>query len=107
MWYIDFAMAVYSINQIKERITPVAQSHGVGRVMLFGSYARGEATEDSDIDLHVWCCNLRSLFELGGFMADLQDALGKKVDVVPHDGIKKKFYEAIKDEEVLLYGEVR
>jgi len=99
-------MAVYSINQIKERITPVAQNHGVGRVMLFGSYARGEATEDSDIDLHVWCQNLRSLFDLGGFMADAQEAFEKKVDVVPHDGMKKRFYESIKDEEVLLYGEV-
>ena len=97
-------MAIYSINQIKERIMPVVQSHGVRRVMLFGSYARGEATEDSDIDLHVWCRNLRGLFELGGFMADLKDALGKNVDVVPHDGMRKKFYEAIKDEEVLLYG---
>jgi len=99
-------MAIYSINQIKERITPVAQSHGVGRIKLFGSYARGEATEESDIDLHVWCRNLKSLLNLGGFMADLKDALGKEVDVVPHDGMKKKFYEAIRGEEVLLYGEV-
>ena len=96
-------MAIYSINQIKERIAPVASSHGVGRVMLFGSYARGEATEESDIDLHVWCRNLRSLLDLGGFMADLKDALGKNVDVVPHDGMKKRFYETIKNEEVLLY----
>ena len=97
-------MAVYSINHIKERVTPVARNHGVRRVMLFGSYARGEATEESDIDLHVWCRNLKSLFALGGFMADLNDALGKNVDVVPHDGMRKKFYETIKDEEVLLYG---
>jgi predicted nucleotidyltransferase len=84
-------MAVYSIDQIRERITPVAQSHGVKRVMLFGSYARNEATEDSDVDLHVWCRNLRDLFALGGLMADLQDALGKAVDVIPHDSMRKKF----------------
>ncbi|MDR1320739.1 MAG: nucleotidyltransferase domain-containing protein [Gracilibacteraceae bacterium] len=100
-------MAVYSIEQIRERIAPVAQSYEVGRVMLFGSYARGEATEDSDIDLHVWRRNLRGLFELSGFMLDLKDALGKEVDVVPHDSMRKKFYDNIKDNEVLLYGEVR
>ena len=99
-------MPVYTVDQIKERIMPVAQSHGVKRVMLFGSYARGEASEASDIDLHVWCRNLRDLFALGGFTADLQDALGKEVDVVPHDGMRKKFYEKIKDDEVLLYGEI-
>jgi len=97
-------MVVYSIDEIKERITPVAKNHGVERVMLFGSYARGEADKDSDIDLHVWCRNLRSLFALGGFMEDLKDALGKEVDVVPHDGMKKSFYDNIKGEEVLLYG---
>ena len=46
-------MAVYSVDEIKESIMPVARNYGVKRVMLFGSYARGEATEDSDIDLHV------------------------------------------------------
>jgi predicted nucleotidyltransferase len=55
-------MAVYSVEQIKERIMPVAQRYGVKRVMLFGSYARGEAAEDSDVDLHVWRGNIRGLF---------------------------------------------
>jgi predicted nucleotidyltransferase len=97
-------MAVYSIEQIKERVTPVAQSYGVDRVMLFGSYARGEATENSDIDLHVWSGNIRGLFQLSGFMLDLKDALGKEVDVVTQGGIRKNFYERIKNEEVRLYG---
>ena len=97
-------MALYSIEQIKERVTPIAQSHGVKRVMLFGSYARGEATEDSDIDLHVWCKNLPGLIELSGFNLALQDALGKKVDIIPHDAMRKKLYERIKCDEVMLYG---
>ncbi|MDR1329091.1 MAG: nucleotidyltransferase domain-containing protein [Oscillospiraceae bacterium] len=100
-------MAVYSIDQIRERIAPVAQSYGVKRVMLFGSYARGDATENSDVDLHVWCRNIRGLFALSGFRLDLADALGKEVDLVPHDGMRKRFYENIKDDEVLLYGEIR
>jgi predicted nucleotidyltransferase len=97
-------MAVYSIEQIKERVTPVAQSYGVDRVMLFGSYARGEATETSDVDLHIWRGRIRGLFELGGFMEDVKDALGKEVEVVTHNGIRKRLYENIKDEEVCIYG---
>ena len=100
-------MSVYSIEQIKERITPVARNYGVKRVMLFGSYARGKATEDSDIDLHVYCGDIRGLFKLSGFRLDLVDALGKEVDVVTHGGMRRKFYERIKDDEVLLYGYVQ
>jgi predicted nucleotidyltransferase len=100
-------MSVYSIEQIRERVAPVARGHGVKRVMLFGSYARGEATESSDVDLHVWCKHsLKSLWDLGGFYADLEDALEKKVDIVTHESIRKRFYERIKSDEVLLYGEV-
>ena len=100
-------MAVYSIEQIKEHITPIAKNYGVKRVMLFGSYARGEATEDSDIDLHVYCGNIRGLFELSGFRLDLIDALGKNVDLVTHGGMRRKFYERIRNDEVLLYGNVQ
>ena len=100
-------MAVYSIEQIKECITPVAQNYGVKRVMLFGSYARGEATEDSDIDLHVYCGNIRGLFELSGFRLDLIDALGKNVDLVTHGGMRRKFFDQIRNDEVLLYGNIQ
>jgi predicted nucleotidyltransferase len=96
-------MSVYPIEHIKECVTPIAQRHGIRRVMLFGSYARGEASDDSDIDLHVWCRNLNSLFDLGGLMADFEDALGKDIDIVTHDSLQKRFYERIKDDEVLLY----
>lgn len=44
---------IYSIYEIQQRIAPVAKQYGVKAVFLFGSYARGEAREDSDIDLLV------------------------------------------------------
>jgi len=100
-------MAVYSIDQIRECITPIAQGYGVKRIMLFGSYARGEATNDSDIDLHVYCGNIRGLIELSGFRLDLVDALGKNVDLVTHGGMRQKFYERIRNEEVLLYDRMQ
>ena len=46
---------IYSVDEIKRVVAPIAQHYGVDRVFLFGSYARGEATSDSDLDLRVPC----------------------------------------------------
>ena len=46
-------MLPYSIDEISRRVAPVAKSYGLPAVYLFGSYARGEATPESDIDLLV------------------------------------------------------
>ena len=55
---------IYTIDEISRRIQPVASAYGLRAVYLFGSYARGEATENSDIDLLIDTSgtNLRSLF---------------------------------------------
>jgi predicted nucleotidyltransferase len=97
-------MSVYSIEQIKERVAPIAERYGVRRVMLFGSYARGDATEDSDIDLHIEAGEIKDLFALADFRLDLEDCLNKKVDVVTTGALRRRFYEQIRGEEVTLYG---
>ena len=58
---------IYSIQEIQQRIAPIAKQYGLKAVFLFGSYARGEARQDSDIDLLVDSSgtNLRSLLSLG------------------------------------------
>ena len=64
---------IYSIQEIQQRIAPIAKQYGLKAVFLFGSYARGEAREDSDIDLLVDTSgtNLRSLLSLGALYCDL------------------------------------
>ena len=52
---------VYSIEEIRQRIEPVAKKYGVSMIWLFGSYARGEATEKSDIDLHPYPFSVGSI----------------------------------------------
>ena len=69
---------VYSIDEIREIVAPIAKQHGVDKVFLFGSYARGDATPASDVDLCVDAPKLRGLFALGGLYADLEDALKKE-----------------------------
>ena len=71
------------------------------KAALFGSVARGEATKDSDIDLLVQLDKTLSLFGFIDLKLQLEDALGKKVDLVQYDGIKKSLRDYIlKDEKV-------
>ena len=79
---------VYSIDEIREIVAPIAKQHGVDKVFLFGSYARGDATPASDVDLCVDAPKLRGLFALGGLYADLEDALKKSIDVVTTGSLK-------------------
>ena len=57
---------IYSVGDLRAIIAPIAARHGVERVYLFGSYARGEATSSSDLDFRVDKGSLRGLFALGG-----------------------------------------
>ena len=70
-------MLPYSVEEIKRRVTPVAQKYHLTAVYLFGSYARGDATAGSDVDLLVDLSGtgIDSLFKLGGLYSDLESAL--------------------------------
>jgi predicted nucleotidyltransferase len=82
----------------------VAPKYAIKSVYLFGSYARGDATEQSDCDFRVEGGSFKSLYDIIGLRLDFEDALGKSVDVVQTKNISPEFYEAIKEDEVLLYG---
>ena len=70
---------IYTLDEIARRIRPVAEKYCLKAVYVFGSYARGEARADSDIDLLVDTngANLKTLFALEGLYSDLKDALEK------------------------------
>ena len=71
----------------REAILRVCAEHGARTVRVFGSAVRGEAGDDSDIDLLVELEPGRSLLDLSGLAADLEALLGRKVDVVTEDGL--------------------
>lgn len=74
---------VYSIQELRHIISPIAAKHNVTKVFLFGSYARGTATKDSDIDLLVeFTTPAVSLFKIIDLRDSLEDALDKKIDVI-------------------------
>ena len=93
----------YTVDEIKNIVTPIAKEYGIDSLYLFGSYSNGSANDKSDIDLHIEKGKIRSLFALTGFRLALEDALRLPVDLVTSDISDKNFLRLIADEEVLLY----
>lgn len=94
----------YTIEEIKAVVEPIARKYGVDRVYLFGSYARGDVTENSDIDLRVDKGSLKGMFALCGLYTEIEEALQTKVDVMTTGSLEEEFLHKIRKEEVLLYG---
>ncbi|GHU46586.1 hypothetical protein FACS1894200_00440 [Spirochaetia bacterium] len=93
----------YTIEEIKNRVFGTARHYGVKRVYLFGSYARGEAGTESDIDICIEKGKIRTLFDLSGFCQDLKENLENEVDVVTTAGLSNSFKEQIEKDMVLIY----
>ena len=90
------------LREKRQGILRIARLHGVRRVSVFGSVARGEATEVSDVDLLVEMEQERSLFDLIAFKLDVEALLGCEVDVVSREGVSPYLAEYIFAEEVPL-----
>lgn len=95
--------ARYTIEELRSKITPIAQKHGVQSVSLFGSYSKGTAANDSDIDLKIEKGELKSLFQICGFRLAVEDALERRVDLVTSESSDQAFLDMIAKDEVLLY----
>ena len=89
-----------TIEEIKERSLPVLNRYGATRAGVFGSVARGEASGRSDVDLLVNLPEPIGLFEFVGLQQQLEDVLGRKVDLVEYEAIKPRIRERILAEEV-------
>ncbi len=91
----------YSIEELKEIITPNAEKYQISKVYLFGSFARGDYNEQSDIDLRIEKGELRGMFALCGFYTEVEEALQMKVDVVTTGSLEDDFLREIEKDEVI------
>lgn len=90
------------LERKREAILRIAAEHGAHNVRVFGSAARGEADAQSDIDFLVEMEPGRSLLDLGGLLMDLQELLGRDVDVVTERGLRPRIRERVLNEAVEL-----
>ncbi len=99
---------ILTIDEIREKIRPICEQYKIEKVWLFGSYARGEAREDSDVDLHIKAPKGIGLFGLGGLYADLEEALGKEIDLITRIPEEYKIFKKyVERDEILLYDHQR
>lgn len=91
-----------NIDQIKNKVIPILKGEGVVKAALFGSVARGEEEETSDIDILVEIPKGTGLFGFVGLQHKLQEALGKKVDLVTYRSIHPFIKDQILKEQVPL-----
>jgi uncharacterized protein len=91
-----------TLRQKREDILAIARRYGAHNIRIFGSMARGDAGESSDLDLIVRFDPDRSLLDHGGLLMDLQELLGVKVDVISEAGMRKRFRKHVLKEAVPL-----
>ncbi len=106
-------MLPYTIEEIARRITPVARKYRLAAVYVFGSYARGEATADSDVDLLVDLCGsvIKGL-NFVNLYNELEAALGIGIDIVTADSLQipttrrgqLHFRETVQRERKMIYA---
>ena len=96
---------LHTILEIKNKTVPVAKAYGIRRMSLFGSYARGEANDKSDVDIFIERGSLRGLIQYFSFVQKLEEILNCHVDVVTTGIQDKKFLSEIAKDEILLYEE--
>ena len=78
---------VYTLDEIRRRVQPVAEKYHLKAVYVFGSYARGDAREDSVVDLAG--AELSGFFAIGGLYKDLEAALQKGIDLITAESLEQ------------------
>ena len=97
----DIDSGILTIKQIKEKIKPVISKHGIKDVYLFGSYARGEATRNSDVDIYCSSGDVDSLWKEVALIREFEEALGKKVDVVTIGSRMTDYFKTQLEEDMI------
>jgi len=93
-----------SFEELCEIVAPIAIKRGVDKIYLFGSRARGDNDAESDYDFYIIPGQIKSLIGLSGLMQDLEEALGKNVDIIsegPH--LKEDLLQEVLRDRRLVY----
>ena len=94
---------IYTIEEIKDKSIPIVKRYDVKSLSLFGSYARNEANDDSDLDFYIDKGDLRGLFQYYSLIDELEDSFKCHVDLITTGIDDDEFLEEIHNYEVILY----
>ena len=94
---------IYTIEEIKHIAIPIVEEYGVVRLSIFGSYARDEANEDSDLDFLIDKGELRGLIQYCSLVQKLEEAFNCHVDLITMGVSDRDFLKRIQNEELVIY----
>lgn len=92
-----------TVKTIKNKIVPILKRRGVSKAAIFGSAARGEAKKKSDIDLLIKLAKGKTLLDFVSLKLELEDKLGRKVDLVEYAALKPLVKDIILKEQKIIY----
>lgn len=97
-----------SVEEIKRALLEVLPNKRVRKAYLFGSFARGDQSSQSDVDLRFLCDEGVTFAELDDIQKELEGRLGRATDIVTASPsqMRPRFYDRIRRDEVLLYEAV-
>ena len=101
---------VYTIEEIKKMINDIFRKYGIEKAYIFGSYARGEANKESDIDIMIKKGNLKTLLQLSALAYEIEQILKKQIDIVIEETYTEDINydsETIKLAKSIFYNEVK
>lgn len=99
---------MFTINEIQSKLNPIAEEYGVNKILLFGSYACGKASEFSDLDFYIEDKGaLRSLLELSGMILDLQECFGCRIDLLSGKIEDSLLLKNIMEQGVVIFDRTR
>ncbi len=99
---------IFSLDEIKERLAPIAAEYGVNKILLFGSYSRGTADSESDLDFYIEDKGeLHSLLELSGMILDLEECFGCEIDLLSGKIEDSTLFNNILNEGVVVFDQSR
>ena len=90
------------VEEMRQEILPILERYEATMAWLFGCCVRGEMREDSDIDILVDIGRNISLFDFVGLKIEIEEALGRKVDLAEYDTVKPLLRDRILDEQVVI-----
>ncbi len=89
-------------REIIDKVVSILKKYEAGKIEIFGSYARGEETSESDLDIIVEFDERKSLLQLVGIEQELEDALGIEVDLLTRESISPYLIEKIEEEAMVV-----